>query len=86
VLSRLHAGGVGWQQDSVREGYILLTSTAVFDTLSELDVNSIGEGGRLGECTEAGKKLTYLFNPHKNKGWEVAQPCCHQFCAVFLRE
>jgi len=51
---------VGWQQDSAREGYILLMSTAFFDTLSESDVNSIGAGGRLGECTEAGKsQLTY---------------------------
>ena len=72
MLLRLRAGGVGWQQDSAREGYIPLTSTAVFDTLSESDVNSVGAGGRLGERTEAGKKPTHLFNPHKNKGWEAA--------------
>ena len=72
MLLRLCARGVGWQQDSAREGYILLTSTAFFDTLSESDVNSIGAGGRLGERTEAGKKPTDLFNSHKNKGWKAA--------------
>ena len=66
MLLYLCAGGVGWQQDSAREGYMLLISTAVFDTLSKSDANSIGVGGRLGEHTEVGKKPTYLFNPHKN--------------------
>ena len=49
---------------------MLLTSTAVFDTLSALDAKSVGVRGRLGEHTEAGKKSTHLSNPHKNKGWE----------------
>jgi len=49
---------------------MLLTSMAVFDTSSTLDAKSVGVHGRLGECTEAGKKPTHLFNPHKNKGWE----------------
>jgi len=66
VLSCLCAGGVGWQQDSAREGYMPLMSTAVFDTLSKSDMNSVGVGGRLGEHTEVGKKPTHLFNPHKN--------------------
>ena len=60
MLSRLCAGGVGWQRDSAREEYIPLTSTAVFDTLSESDTNSVGAGRRLGERTEAGKKLTHI--------------------------
>jgi len=48
---------------------MLLTSMVVFDTSSTSDVKSV-VCGRLGECTEAGKKPTHLFNPHKNKGWE----------------